>query len=105
MSVLKLKTNDCLIIDPCYVKQVTSCGNPRFDALRCVKVLHEGSDGCYGVELNSKLDWKGFICVDSGRIWVLKAEFDCEVEKDSGGSGFIKISGMSDGDIEKIKLV
>ena len=88
MSTIKLNYQDLLIVDPCYIKEVKSGGEQRFDALKLVDVLHEGDDGYYPIELASGCKWIG---VDSGRIWALMAEFDCEVEVDSGASGHIVV--------------
>lgn len=76
--------------DPCYIKEVVCRYNEqeqdlRFDALRTVKVLHDGDDGCFSLlDNNNKLCSLG---VDSGRIWAMVSEFDCEVLVDSGFSG------------------
>lgn len=84
MEKVRMSRGDKLIVDPCYIKNVT-CGEPRFDALRCEKVLYEGDDGEHKVVAsNGETLWLG---VDSGRIWEMAAEFECEVEVDSGLSG------------------
>lgn len=88
METIKLNYQDYLVCDPCYIKGVRCGGEPRFDALRCVEVLHCGSDGEYEVE------WLGHTAplgVDSGRIWAMQAEFECEVEIDSGFSGHLVV--------------
>ena len=51
MEIVELKCGDYLICDPCYVKRVTFGDDLRFDALRCVKVLFEGSDGEYDITI------------------------------------------------------
>lgn len=85
MTKVEVQRGDRIVIDPCYIKGVVSSGKARFDALRCDKVLFEGSDGEYDViASNGELYSLG---VDSGRIWELVAEFECEVEIDSGLSG------------------
>ena len=84
--------NDLIIIDPCYIKSIKdSTGATRFDGLRCVKVLHDGDDGIYNVYyLNpdkTRMDF-GCVGVDSGRIWVMQAEFGkLEIETQSGYLG------------------
>lgn len=88
MTTIKLNYQDLLIVDPCYIKNVKTFGEQRFDALKLVNVLHEGDDGEYPIELASGCKWLG---VDSGRIWELMAEFECEVEVDSGMSGHIVV--------------
>lgn len=89
MKTIKLQYGDILVVDPCYVKNVATVWDgqkeQRFDGLRCGKVLHSGDDGCYEVYYNGeKLNRLG---VDSGRIWAFVAEFEVEVEIDSGFSG------------------
>ena len=86
METIKLNYNDLLICDPGYIKSVKNCGEPRFDALRCVEVLHDGDDGVYPIQTPSDCYYLG---VDSGRIWKMIAEFGCEVEVDSGLSGHL----------------
>lgn len=86
----KLEYNDLLICDPCYIKSVMACGENRFDALKHIKTLHEGDDGEYEFML---CDQRFSLGVDSGRVWVMKAEFDCEVDVDSGFSGHKVIKG------------
>lgn len=88
METIKLEYQDLLICDPGYIKSVACSGEPRFDALRCVEVLHDGDDGEYPIETASGCHWLG---VDSGRIWKMQAEFGCEVEIDSGLSGHLVI--------------
>lgn len=87
MKTVKMEYKDLLIIDPCYIKNVKSCGEDRFDGLKCVKTLYEGDDGMYNVFIGETK--VGEIGVDSGRIWALQAEFDIDVEVDSGFSGEI----------------
>ena len=87
-TIIKLNYQDILIVDPCYIKDVKTSGEQRFDALKLVQVLHEGDDGEYPIELASGAKWLG---VDSGRLWELMAEFGCEVEVDSGLSGHIVV--------------
>lgn len=82
----KIKYKQKLVCDPCYIKQVKCAGENRFDALKHVKTLHEGDDGCFEVRFRGE---KALLGVDSGRIWVMVAEFDCEVEIDSGLSGHL----------------
>lgn len=86
METIKLNYKDALICDPGYIKNVQFGGEPRFDALRCDKVLFEGDDGCYTIETSEN---RYLLGVDSGRIWVMTAEFGCEVELDAGLSGYI----------------
>lgn len=89
METIKLKTGNKLIIDPCYIKKVTGdfgAKEWRFDGLKCVKTLYEGDDGCYTVDFGVGT---GDLGVDSGRIWVLEAEFDIVVDIDAGFSGYI----------------
>lgn len=87
-NTIKMNAGEWLICDPGYIKKVSYAGELRFDALRCVKVLHEGDDGIYEVITPY---FSRYLGVDSGRIWVMRAEFDCEVEEDSGFSGYMKI--------------
>lgn len=100
MKTIKLTTNDLLVIDPCYIKRVkmpiayskdtdSYDYEDRFDGLKCVRTLLEGDDGFY--EIYCSKDYLGSIGVDSGRIWVLKAEFDVDVDVESGMSGVIHI--------------
>lgn len=88
METIKLDYTDVLVCDPCYIKSVKSDGEDRFDALKCVHTLHDGDDGEYGVKTTSGTHYLG---VDSGRIWIMRAEFGCEVEIDSGISGHLVI--------------
>lgn len=104
METIKLNYQDILVCDPGYIKNV-SCTygdtkEKRFDALKLIEVLHEGDDGEYEIET---ADGAKFLGVDSGRIWKLMAEFDCEVLIDSGLSGYIvarKGSAIWGGDIK-----
>lgn len=107
METIKLNYKDLLIIDPGYIKEVrtTFCDitEPRFDALKLVKELHSGDDGEYEIRTS---DGSHFLGVDSGRIWELSAEFECEVEVDSGLSGYIVIRTTDNAwgnDIEKVE--
>lgn len=85
---VQLKYNDLLVIDPCYIKSVKDdSGELRFDALKCVKTLHEGDDGSYVISAGDTVELLG---VDSGRIWVLRAEFDCTAELDAGFSRYLQ---------------
>ena len=91
MVTLKLEYGDILVVDPCYVKNVATKWDgqkeQRFDGLRCGKVLYSGDDGCFDVW---NKDFRlGSLGVDSGRIWAFVAEFEVEVEVDSGLSGHI----------------
>lgn len=88
MKTIKLDYLDLLVCDPCYIKGVKCGGENRFDALKCVETLHDGDDGEYGVKTAGGTHYLG---VDSGRIWVMQAEFGCEVEIDSGLSGHLVI--------------
>lgn len=89
---MKLNYNQILITDPCYIKMISDSSNsPRFDALKLVKVLHEGDDGEYMIKAGDEEEWLG---VDSGRIWALQAQFDVEVEMDSGFSGHMVVEDM-----------
>lgn len=98
MKRIELKANDLLIIDPCYIKHAGFDGEPRFDALRNRAVIHDGGDGEFYVKNgNEEL---GYIGVDSGRIWVLSAEFGCIVDVDSGLSGEIVLKDVDD--VEKV---
>lgn len=98
MNTVKLNYKDLLVVDPGYIKNVVSYGDePRFDALRLVRVLHDGDDGEYCYHYDNELFALG---VDSGRIWALQAEFECIVTLDAGLSGY-KV--LPQGDVEKIK--
>lgn len=90
-NVIELKYGELLVVDPCYIKNVSDGIDSRFDALKLERVLHDGDDGEYAVKYNcSGDDWTTtYLGVDSGRLWVLRAEFDCEVEIDSGFSGHL----------------
>lgn len=109
MKTLELESKDILIIDPCYIKRVHFDGEDRFDALKCVKTLHDGDDGEFIVCAGG---WSiGEIGVDSGRIWVLQAEFGCTVDVDSGLSGEVHIKfgelvehGQAEKFIEKLAV-
>lgn len=107
MKTINLNTGDWLIIDPCYIKGVYEQGETsyaRYDGLRCVRVIHDGDDGMFDIDIKptngvpadyvyttitptSTLD----LGVDSGRIWLLKAEFPVTVVTSSGYSGEIAI--------------
>lgn len=79
----KIEVNYCdvLIVDPCYIKNVsTKSGETRFDALKLERVLHELGDGEIAIVEDGFA--RAFLSCDSGRIWALRAEFDCEVELD-----------------------
>lgn len=86
MKTINFDLGDLLVIDPGYIKNVSDGVDSRFDALRCVRVLHEGDDGGYTISVNNKDYFE--VGVDSGRIWVLEAEFSCKVEIEAGMSGF-----------------
>lgn len=88
---MQMKYKDLLVIDPCYIKSVKLKGTDeqRFDGLKCVKTLHEGDDGVYKITTDKSNDTMlGFCGVDSGRIWVLKADFNIDVELDNGLSPY-----------------
>ena len=86
---IKMKYKDLLIADPGYIRSVRCMDEDRYDGLKCVMTLHEGDDGYY--EIFSGDTSLGEVGVDSGRIWVMQAEFDIEVDIDSGLSGEIYI--------------
>lgn len=90
METIRLNYGDILICDCGYIKEVSCEWNGekelRFDALKLIKVLHEGDDGVYTVRAGSKTADLG---VDSGRIWAMRAEFECQVVLDSGLSGYM----------------
>lgn len=92
ITTVKLKSKDLLIIDPCYIKRVGIYWNSeyeeRFDALKHVKTLLEGDDGYYFININGNRHKLG---VDSGRIWILQAEFECDVALEVDLSGCILI--------------
>ena len=99
---MKIKNNTYLIIDPCYIKAVRYGTEMRFDALKQVATFN-CDDGSYSVSavIDGSREELGSIGVDSGRIWVLKAEFDCDVIEDSGFSGYILVNQKaSDFEIE-----
>lgn len=91
MGLLKMVAGERLICDPCYIKNVSYDGEPRFDALKCVKVLHDGDDGEYVVSCPIQEKALG---VDSGRIWVMEAEFDCDVEEECLLSGYMRVPNV-----------
>lgn len=95
MKTIKLQYGDILVIDPCYIKSVKSCGDLRFDGLKCVKTLYEGDDGCFDVYRGDEKMYEG-LGVDSGRIWALVAEFEVDIELDAGYSGYVSIMNVSD---------
>mgnify|MGYP004448004499 CR=1 FL=1 len=81
-TTINLKSGELLVVDPCYIKCVSDGKDDRYDALKHIKTIHEGDDGYYDIiyndaEGNSQVISLG---VDSGRLWVTKAEFGCEVE-------------------------
>lgn len=89
MEKISLEMGDAIIIDPCYIKKVSCDFDPsemRFDALKHEKTLHEGGDGEFEIKLASGSRYVG---CDSGRIWLMTSEFGCDVEVDSGFSGYI----------------
>ena len=59
METIKLQYQDLLICDPCYIKAVKSNNQLRYDALKHVKTIHEGSDGEYPIQLASRVEWLG----------------------------------------------
>ena len=75
MEDINLHYNDILVCDPCYIKSVESNGVARFDALKLVKEFSKG-DGDYPVKVGDEVV---ILPVDSGRIWVMCAEFNCRV--------------------------
>lgn len=103
METIKLNYGDILICDCGYIKEVSCEWNGekelRFDGLKLIKVLHEGDDGVYSVRAGSKTADLG---VDSGRIWAMMAEFEIEVEIDSGLSGYLVVK---DTPVEEIELL
>lgn len=115
MKTIKMETNDLLVIDPCYIKRVKEPiayrngegydYKDRFDGLKCVRTLLEGDDGDYEIYhcRGKDIDYLGTIGVDSGRIWVLKAEFNIEVDIDSGMSGEVHIHDEQ-GQIDPVRL-
>ena len=90
METVSLKCGDTLIVDPCYIKNVSDSlgGQARFDALKLEKVLHDGDDGVFEINYDGKNYTLG---VDSGRIWAMRAEFECSVTLGAGYSGFATI--------------
>lgn len=85
MNEVKLDYKDLLVVDPCYIKDITTLGEQRFDALRLVRVLHDGDDGVFLYHYDNEPFDLG---VDSGRVWALQAEFECEATLDAGYSGY-----------------
>lgn len=100
MTTLELRKNELLIVDPCYITNVTARNDdtPRFDALVRVKTLHDGDDGVYVVKYGDEEHELG---VDSGRLWVMKPESGCKVELDAGHSGYI----TTEAELDTIELV
>ena len=94
MQNIKLDYGDYLVCDPCYIKSVKCGGEYRFDALRCERVLHDGDDGEYRIVGQNGDD--AYLGVDSGRIWVMQAEFGVEVEMDAGLSGFMVFAASAE---------
>lgn len=87
MQTIKMKPNDVLVIDPCYIKGVDDSISTRFDALKLVRTLHEGDDGDYYVANNGYM--LAELGVDSGRIWAMQVEFWCNVKIDAGPCGYL----------------
>lgn len=81
MKKITLNYQDILIIDPCYINNVSLDigGQAKFDLLKLEKVLHEGDDGQFEVGYKGH---KFNLGADSGRIWAMSAETDCEVTID-----------------------
>lgn len=100
MGTIKVKYEEMLVVDPGYIRDVKDrYGEPRFDALKHVKTVSEAGDGLYLVKVGDK---KHELGVDSGRLWILKAEFDCDVTIDAGYSGYVRVpEGVA---IDEIKL-
>lgn len=88
-EMVRLEYGDAIIIDPGYIRGVygewDGVLEPRFDGLRCAKVLHDGDDGYYNITLNGKKI--AGLGVDSGRIWLIEAEFGVYLDIDAGLSG------------------
>lgn len=105
MANLHMNYGDLLIVDPCYIKNISTRWNGfvenRFDGLKCIKTLHEGDDGCYQISVNGDIKELG---VDSGRVWVLHAEFGVDVELEDGFSGHILIP-KGEFQLDDIKLL
>lgn len=95
---------DILVTDPCYIKNVAYADKARFDALKLINTLHEGDDGCYIFKLRTHIGTPDEdtrlieLGVDSGRVWVLQAEFECTVTMDSGLSGHHHLTKAQLGD-------
>lgn len=108
MEEIKMNYGDRLIIDPCYIKFVKSTnGNtPRFDALRTERVLWDGEDGEFEIRHEDEGSF-GSIGADSGRIWIMKAEFDITVDVGSGFSGHKVLTSERDKqlDLEKFSAI
>lgn len=97
MDTIKLNCKDLLIIDPCYIKHIK---DERFDSLKHIKTIHEGDDGVYDICIAGK--YRDSLGVDSGRLWVIQAEFDTELDIDAGFSGFVTIATKNCKDIGKL---
>ena len=80
MKEIDLHYGDIIICDPCYIKGVKNGGEVRFDALKAVKEI-SGDDGEYAVKVGDEIE---FLTADSGRLWAMKAEFDCRVRLSGG---------------------
>lgn len=79
---IKLQADQILIVDPCYIKSVKdSWGDNRYDALALGKVWSV-DDGSYSLVIEGVCEYEP-LEVDSGRIWAVYAEFDCEIELSS----------------------
>lgn len=106
MEKIELEYGDGIVIDPCYIKLVNDGfggNNIRFDALKLEKVLHEGDDGSFLVEIEGGGEIEEVGC-DSGRIWLMTAEFDCEVTVDSGLSGHIVLRKRGKG-LQEVSII
>lgn len=102
MQTIEIESTDLLICDPCYIKEVSFMGEPRYDALKCVKTLLEGDDGEYNVYLDNKCI--ASLGVDSGRIWAMKPEFTCQVRIEAGMSGFSTIKNFEKDVLERLSI-
>ena len=80
MKEIELHYSDIIICDPCCIKGVESRGEVRFDALKVVKEI-SGDDGEYAVKVGDEVE---LLTADSGRVWAMKAEFDCRVVLSGG---------------------
>ena len=127
-KVIKMKKDDLLIVDPCYIKSIKCKGRNGYDALRCVKVFYGEPETQHyilnGFDINSLPEWAkkylvekdtpyiwpksfskkliGTLGMSSGRIWVMHAEYDVNVKIDSGLDGGCLLKNNVSDDVDDV---